>query len=120
MEVLAERGGKSRVRLPIEVRRNYGETSATVFPPLMADSCPRARRSFKRDERNTERDRKEKWFVTIDYEQAEQMRLIHRVVSIKSPFTDMKLDREQKRYVLVPDTGRDTYACLSEIFHYNF
>lgn len=44
------------------------------------------------------------------------MRLIHRVVSIKSPFTDMKLDREQKRYVLVPDTERDTYACLSRDF----
>lgn len=29
---LAEREGKSRVRLPIEVRRNYRETSAGVPP----------------------------------------------------------------------------------------
>lgn len=32
---LAEREGKSRVRLPIEVRRNYRETSAGVpLPPF--------------------------------------------------------------------------------------
>lgn len=74
-----------------------------MFPSplsLMVDSCSRAGRSFKRDERKRGKGSKGKMFVTIDYEKAVPNKCDWFTVaaSIKSPFTDMKLDREQKRY----------------------
>lgn len=83
-------------RSETKLSRNFRRCSP---PPFHLWSI-RAREQGDRLSAMKERDRKEKWFVTIDYEKAVPNKCDWFTVaaSIKSPFTDMKLDREQKRY----------------------